>query len=145
MTPGTILTAALNLSPLPAEGGWFRRTYAGDRHSTILFLVADGEFSALHRLTAPEEYSYLAGAPLALLLLDRAGSRTVLLDPQNPRITVPAGSWQGSSSTAGWTLVTTTVTPAFDWSMFELGDRAALQQRWPEAAARIAALTRVQP
>ena len=51
-----------------------------------------------------------------------------------PQLLVPAGSWQGSSSAGPWTLVTTVVTPAFDWSMFErrsISSPAALAGRHP--------------
>lgn len=141
-TAGARLTEALNLSPLPAEGGRFRQTSADEHHSTILFLVADGDFSALHRLTAPEQYYFLAGSPLMMLIIDDAGPRELSLDRTNPGVLVNAGSWQGSSSGGEWTLISTQVTPTFDWAMFELGDRAALQTEYPGIAERITQLTR---
>ena len=143
MNPAARLAADLDLAPLPSEGGWFRRTSDdSDEHSQILFLVGDGEFSALHRLTGAEEYRHLAGAPLRMLLLAETGSREVLLDRTRPSVRVEPGVWQGSSSTGAWTLVTATMSPAFTWEMFELGERVALQHRWPAAADRIAALSR---
>ena len=33
----------LDLTPLPNEGGWFRRTYADEQCSTILYLMAAGD------------------------------------------------------------------------------------------------------
>ncbi|WP_111765995.1 cupin domain-containing protein [Nakamurella deserti] len=142
MSTATRLAADLDLAPLPSEGGWFRRTSGEPDRSVILFLVGDGEFSALHRLTAAEDYRYLAGAPLRLLLLDDTGSREVVLDARRPAHRVEPGVWQGSSSDGDWTLVTTAVSPAFDWEMFELGERVALQHRWPAVAGRIAELSR---
>ena len=142
MTTAHRLAADLDLAPLPEEGGWFRRTSLDADRSTILFLVGAGEFSALHRLSAPEDYRHLAGAPLRLLLLDDTGSREVVIDRARPSYRVNAGAWQGSSSDGDWTLVTTQVSPPFDWAMFELGERVALQHRWPAVADRIAALSR---
>lgn len=143
MNTAARLAADLDLAPLPSEGGWFRRTTGeSDDHSQILFLVGANEFSALHRLTGAEAYRHLAGAPLRMLLLDEAGSREVVLDREHPSYRVEAGVWQGSSSDGDWTLVTATMSPAFTWDMFELGERVALQHRWPAVADRIAALSR---
>ena len=142
MTTAHRLADDLDLAPLPEEGGWFRRTLSDDERSTILFLVGAGEFSALHRLSAPEEYRHLAGAPLRLLVLDDAGSREIVLDASRQSYRVEPGAWQGSSSDGDWTLVTTEMSPPFEWEMFELGERVALQHRWPAVADRIAALSR---
>jgi predicted cupin superfamily sugar epimerase len=141
-TAGDLLTEALDLSPLPDDGGRFRQTFADAHHSTILFLLADGDFSALHRLTAPEQYYFLAGSPLRMLVIDDAGPRELVLDREHPEVLVASGSWQGSSSEGDWTLVSTQVTPAFAWSMFELGDRAELRADYPGASERITQLTR---
>lgn len=148
-TDPAALAAALELEPLPEEGGLYRRTWANGTASAILFLLADGDFSALHRLTADEVYVHQAGAPLDLLLLGPAGEvRRVLLGTdvaagQVPQFAVPAGWWQGSSSVGRWTLVTTVVSPPFEWEQITMADRADLRSEYPEAADRITALTRV--
>ncbi|SHK13906.1 hypothetical protein SAMN05443637_10332 [Pseudonocardia thermophila] len=141
----------LGLEPLPEEGGLFRRTYADAHSSAIYFLLESPDFSALHVLTAAEIYHHYAGAPLAMLLLHPDGSvERPVLGPdlaagQRPQIVVPAGTWQGSRPAGDWSLVGTTTAPPFEWEMFTLGERAALQRRYPQAAADIAALTRVSP
>lgn len=146
-----VLAQALQLEPLPQEGGLFRRTWANDTASAILFLLADGDFSALHRLTADEVYVHQAGAPLDLLLLGPSGEvRSVLMGTdvragQIPQLAVPAGWWQGSSSAGRWTLVTTIVSPPFEWDQITMGERDELVAAYPDAAARIRALTRVDP
>lgn len=145
------LARALDLEPLPHEGGMYRRTWANDTASAILFLLADGDFSAMHRLTADEVYVHQAGAPLDLLLLGPSGEvRRVLMGTdvaagQIPQLAVPAGWWQGSSSAGRWTLVTTIVSPPFEWDQIRMGERADLIAAYPDAAARIRALTRVDP
>lgn len=148
------MAAALGLEPLPGEGGLFRRTYSSGPVTAIHYLVVAPDFSALHRLRSDELYFFHAGAPLRMLILpsgedSRAepGAREQLLGPDplaghQPQLLVPAGRWQGSSSTGGWSLVSTVVAPGFDWADFELGNRSALVALFPVWSASIAALTR---
>ena len=147
MTPAEIV-ALLGLEPLPDEGGMFRRTHVDAHSSVIYYLLSTPDFSALHALSATETYHWYAGSPLRLLLLHPGGGvEEPVLGPdlaagERPQLVVPAGTWQGSTSAGGWTLVGTTTAPPFDWTGFRLGDRADLTSRWPEAAGRIAELTR---
>jgi predicted cupin superfamily sugar epimerase len=148
VSEGERVAALLGLEPLPDEGGLFRRTHIDEHSSAIYYLLLAPDFSALHRLTATETYHWYAGAPLRLLLLDADRRVTEpVLGPdltagQRPQIVVPAGTWQGSSPAGEWSLVGTTTAPPFDWAGFELGERAALTARYPEAADRITGLTR---
>jgi uncharacterized protein len=148
VSEGERVAELLGLEPLPGEGGMFRRTHIDAHSSAIYYLLLAPDFSALHRLSATETYHWYAGAPLRLLLLDADGWVTEpVLGPdltadQRPQIVVPAGTWQGSSPAGEWSLVGTTTAPPFDWAGFELGERAALTARYPEAADRIAGLTR---
>jgi predicted cupin superfamily sugar epimerase len=138
----------LELEPLPEEGGLFRRTSADGHANAIYFLLADGDFSAMHILTSTEVYHFYDGAPLRMLLLHPDGrvEQPVLgrdlAAGERPQLTVPPGVWQGSSSAGEWTLVGTTVSPPFEWDGFRLGSRERLAERYPTAAARIAELTR---
>ncbi len=149
----------LGLVPLPAEGGYWAQTWLDAHGSGIYFLMRPGDFSAMHRLRGPELWHHYAGDPVTLLLLgpdDDAPStdagntveRRVLGDDlkadQRPFAAVAPGVWMGAATTGDWSLVGTTMAPAFDAADFELGDRAALQERYPEAAAEIAALTRLE-
>ncbi len=82
-----------------------------------------------------------------MLILDSPDGREELVGPDPlaghlPQLLVPGGIWQGASSTGGWSLVSTVVAPGFDWSDFELGDRAKLVAGYPNRAERIARLTR---
>ena len=145
---GERLAALLGLEPLPDEGGLFRRTHIDSHSSAIYYMLLAPEFSALHRLAATETYHWYAGAPLRLLLLGPDGAvAEAVLGPdvaagQRPQLVVPAGTWQGSHPDGEWSLVGTTMAPPFDWTGFELGERAALSAGYPAAAERIAALTR---
>ena len=148
VSEGARVAELLGLEPLPGEGGLFRRTHIDEHSSAIYYLLLAPDFSAAHRLSATETYHWYAGAPLRLLLLGVDGRITEpVLGPdlaagQRPQIVVPSGTWQGSSPAGEWSLVGTTTAPPFDWAGFELGELAALTARYPEAADRIAALTR---
>jgi len=162
--------ALLGLRPLEGEGGYFAETYrsghtldaatlggqyGGDRtaKTAIYYLVTPTAFSALHRLAGDEVYHFYLGDPLDLTLLQPDGRvETIRLGPdlragERPQAVAPGGSWQGSALAPGgsWALVGTTMSPGFHIDDFELGDRAALQTEYPEAADLIARLTRPAP
>lgn len=138
----------LGLEPLEHEGGLFRQMHLDQHSSAIYYLLVDPDFSALHALSSVEVYHWYAGAPLQLLLLHPDGRvEEPVLGPdagagQRPQLVVPPGVMQGSSSMGSWSLIGTTMSPPFDWNGFELGEREALQSRFPAARDRIATLTR---
>ena len=139
---------ALGLEPLPFEGGLFKRTFTGTGATAILFMVIGEDFSAMHRLRTDEIYFHHSGAPLRMLLIDPAGQhQELLIGPdvaagQQPQLVVPGDWWQGSSSDGAWSLVSTVVSPGFEWTDFTLGGRAELLALSPAAATRIHQLTR---
>lgn len=149
------LAARYGLEPLPAEGGLFRRTWAGPVDSTgrpagsaiiVLFSAHDGLFSALHRLPIDEVWHFHRGDPLELLLLRPDGTaRVEILGPEHQvQLVVPAGTWMGAQVAPGgdWTLCGTTMAPGFVPSDYEGGDRDQLIARYPAVAGRIRALCR---
>jgi predicted cupin superfamily sugar epimerase len=145
---GFRIAERLGLERLPDEGGLFRRTYSDRAVTAIYYLVAGKDVSAMHRLrTSDELYFHHAGAPLELLLLEGRKVHEITLCPnvlrgQQPQQLVRAGTWQGSRSAAGWTLVSTVVAPGFEWSDFELADSSRLIKKYPDVAEHIRALTR---
>jgi predicted cupin superfamily sugar epimerase len=158
MTPAETLIAALDLRPLPREGGYYRETYRSPRQvvechnksvcTAMYYLLTPDTCSLLHRLPSDEIYHFYSGDPVELLLLDDQGGRRVvlgpsLLDGQVPQLVVPAGTWQGSLlQPGGWhALLGTTMAPGFEFSDWEGGNRAALSARFPEFAGLIARLT----
>ena len=124
----------LDLQPHP-EGGWYRQTWAaanGPRPTgtCIYFLLKAGERSHWHRVDADEIWLYHAGAPLLLRLSETTdGPATpVTLGPdltanQHPQVIVPANAWQAAVSEGGWTLVSCTVSPGFQFEGFELAPK----------------------
>lgn len=152
------LVRDLQLLPHP-EGGYFRETYRaahadaqGRAASTMIyFLLPAGEVSRLHRIDADEGWHHYLGGTLEIFELDEAA-------PGTPRVTrlgkdlgrgevpqhvVPAGRWFGAAPAAGvpYVLVGCTVAPAFEFARFELGERARLLARFPDAADVVTKLT----
>jgi predicted cupin superfamily sugar epimerase len=122
----------LGLAPHP-EGGWYRETWrdvpsgkdARGAATAILFLLAEGEESAWHRVDAAELWLWQAGAPLILDIADGSGRRSVRLGPQMDKDEqlqgiVPAHAWQAARPTGRWSLVSCVVAPAFRFDGFEL-------------------------
>jgi len=151
------IAARYGLTPLPVEGGLFRRTWAGPADADgrpagsaiiALFSVEDDLFSAMHRLPIDEVWHFYRGDPLELLLLDPSGdARVEVLGPgedEHVQLTVAAGTWMGARVAAGgrWALCGTTMAPGFVPADYEGGDAEELSARYPEVAERIRALCR---
>lgn len=155
------IKSLLQLVPHPAEGGFFRRTYAsalqveaaqGARPAgtAIYYLLEENAFSEMHMLASDEIFHFYLGDPLEMLQLYPDGRSAVFaLGPhlavgQHVQLQVPAGVWQGMRLTGGGTvaLVGCTVTPGFDYADYRSGECAELISKWPHQAKRIRALTR---
>lgn len=146
MTSAQDVRDALNLVALPEEGGWWAQTHLDSESSAIYYLLEAGEHSKLHRLHSREIYHYHAGAPLDLLVIHSDGEPVRNLvggdisAGQRPQFVVPAGSWQGSTSTGDWTLVGTTMAPPFVKAGCEFATRnqmAVLAGSYPGLAGRL--------
>ena len=134
----------LRMEPHP-EGGYYKKIYQnpitidnaflppgfeGSRKlsSTIYFLLKAGQVSQLHRLNSDEVWFFHYGSPLEMHLIDEGGSHTVNilgLNPEkgeSPQLLVPAdmifGARPGDQN--GFTLVSTMVSPGFEFRDFEL-------------------------
>jgi predicted cupin superfamily sugar epimerase len=159
------LIAALDLRPLPREGGYYRETYrsadvlpagtlarfgaARSAATAIYYLLTPETASALHRLPTDEVFHYYRGGPVQMLQLPPGGpGRVITLGPdleagQQPQVVVPRGVWQGSWLAGGsaFALLGTTMAPGFEFTDYEAGDRAALSLEYPEFADLIERLT----
>ncbi|TAL32447.1 MAG: cupin domain-containing protein [Spirochaetes bacterium] len=159
------IISLLKLKPHP-EGGFFSETYrsgesipgaslpsrySGERaHSTAIYYLLAGENrSAMHRVRSDEIFHHYLGDPVEMLHLFPDGSgRIVILGPDlpggmAPQVLIPHDSWQGARLVPGgaFALMGATVSPGFDFSDFELGERGALTARYPEFRDLITALT----
>ena len=139
------------LKPHP-EGGWYRETYRAARTlrgtersvcTAILYLLAAGQRSRLHRIDADELWHFYRGDPLNVIeLVAGAPARVHVLSADSPQILVPARSWFGALPAPGsrWTLAGCTVSPGFEFSTFELGETEALLAGFPLSREAILAL-----
>lgn len=139
---------ALNLQPLPVEGGMYRETYVAKNNSdgkpisTAIYYLLTGEaFSHMHRLPTDEVYHFYLGDGVELLeLLPDGGVKTTVLgndltNGEQPQYVVPAGVWQGSRLVKGgsFALLGTTMAPGYIDSDYEHGERSQLCREYPQA------------
>lgn len=156
---------------IPQEGAWFSLLWVSEDRlaegalpgryagkggraagNAIMALVTRRDFSAMHRLSTVETWHFYGGDAAELLLLHPDGrAETVAFGPdplagQRPQVTVPAGVWMGArparDDAEAYSFFGCTLAPAFDYGDYEHGYRSELQAGWPEAAERIAGLTR---
>lgn len=122
----------LQLQPHP-EGGFYRQTWIADAPdgerpagTAIYFLLRDGGASHWHKVDASEIWLWHAGAPLILSVSETdEGPATDMtlsgdLSIGLPQGVVPKDWWQAARTTGDWTLVSCTVSPAFQFEGFEL-------------------------
>lgn len=122
----------LQLQPHP-EGGFYRQTWIADAPdgerpagTAIYFLLRDGGASHWHKVDASEIWLWHAGAPLILSVSETdEGPATDMtlsgdLSIGLPQGVVPKDWWQAARTTGDWTLVSCTVSPAFQFAGFEL-------------------------
>ncbi len=131
------------------EGGFYRETFRSSS-TEIYFLLPAGEFSAFHRLRGSDEiWHHYAGDPVELDTIDRDGvHRVTILGPdiergERPQVIIPAGTLQAAAVRGQrFALCGCTVTPAFEFSDFELPGRDALLAAFPRLEAVIRRRTR---
>lgn len=134
----------LGLVPHP-EGGWYRETWRdlpadGGRGvgSAIYFLLQEGERSHWHRVDAAEVWHHYAGGRLELAIVEDDDHQLLTLGAHlrsgdeacEPQAVVPARAWQAARPLEGWVLVGCTVSPAFDFSGFELAEEGWAPEGW---------------
>lgn len=145
------LVERYGLEPHP-EGGYYTETYrAGETVETprgpraastaILFLLAGGNKSHLHRIRSDEVWHFYEGGPLLIYELGPDGVEITRLGQDNPQHVVPAGTWFGARPAPGTrhSLVGCTVAPGFDFADFELAKADALleQADWSREAVDV--------
>ena len=157
---------ALDLEPLPEEGGWYREVYRAAESipadalparfdgprcfaTQIYYLLPGDDISAFHRVRQDETWHFYEGDPLTLHTLDAEGTyarqRLGRAFPDaHFQLTVPAGVLFAATVEApgAFALVGCTVAPGFEFADFEAPPRADLLAQYPEHAAVIRRLTR---
>lgn len=160
------IKSLLNLTLHPEEGGYYVETYRSneriptealpDRYdgprsfaTAIYYLLTPDAFSAMHRLSTDEIFHFYVGDPVEMLQLSPDGSGKILiLGPEilkgmSPQVIVPRGVWQGSRLCPGgrFALLGTTMSPGFEFSDYESGQRDVLVASYPDFRDLIVALT----
>lgn len=144
------LIETLQLMPHP-EGGWYRETYRSEETMTtkngakrnvctaIYFLLEGKDKSHFHRIESDETWFFQSGEALEIVMIEGGELRTVLLGNnlskgEMPQFTVPARTWFAAKikSGTGYSLVSCTVVPGFDFLDFELAEREKLSNEFSE-------------
>lgn len=117
----------------------------------IYFLICPGNVSRLHRIQSDEMWHFYLGGPMTVVELDNShpdGYKATVIGQditkgQVVQYVVKAGVWFGSYPNEGtlFSFVGCSVAPGFDFSDFELADRAELLTDFPKAATIIEKLT----
>lgn len=128
------LIDTLLLAPHP-EGGWYRQIFKSDERvtrlsdgversafSTIYFLLAEGTYSAWHRVLSDEAWCFFEGDPIEVLTrADPADAPQVMRLHADQRVhVVRAREWQAARTLGAYTLVGCSVGPGFEFDDFEM-------------------------
>lgn len=139
------------------EGGYFKESFLSvdevrsDKKlwSSIYFLLKTGEVSNFHRLKSDELWYYHDGEALTIYMISPEGELITsqlgnnIEKGERPQVLVPKGYIFGSAmNNDGYALVGCMVSPAFEYSDFELFDREYLLNLYPEHKDIIIKLTR---
>lgn len=154
MTPAETVDQLIERLDLAAhpEGGWFRETWRsnltvptpfGDRPAgtSILYLLAAGQVSRMHRLNQDEVWHYHAGPGLDLHLFTEGYGHRRLAHDEAAQMVVPAGAWMAAEVGRGWALVGCTCSPGFHFDDLEFAERHRLLASYPDHGAVIERLT----
>ena len=111
------------------EGGYYKRTYAAENNSfsSIIFLLAEGNFSAFHKIKSDEQWNWYDGDAIVIHEIDADGNytKTILSNDDanfNFQYVVKGGNWFASECIGenGYALCGCTVIPAFSFDDFIL-------------------------
>ena len=139
---------ALGLVPLPTEGGHLRQTWLDERCCAIYYLMAQPDFSGLHKLDFLEIWVHHSGAPARMLLIDPDGTVTEpvlgsdLEAGEVPQVIVPPGVWMAAEPLGAWSLLSTFMAPPYREDIVTFAHWADVASRHPEHAERIRRLCR---
>jgi len=139
----------LQLVPHP-EGGFFRETYRSSEtlitsggktrnvSTAIYYLLENEDKSHFHRIQSDEIWHFHQKDPLEIFIIEQ-GKLIVktlgnnLAQGEVPQVVVPAGRWFAArvKNASGYSLVSCTVAPGFDFTDFELAKKENLLSQFP--------------
>jgi len=146
----TYYIQSLSLLPHP-EGGYYREVFRSKAEvnridsaevkqacTSIYYLLENEDFSGFHRIASDEIWYFHKGQPLIIHVIEKDGSLASLeLSDEgtgNFSLVVPAGLWFAAELKVnkGFALVSCAVAPGFDFSEFEMAERADLVPQYPQ-------------
>lgn len=132
------------------EGGFYSETYRStesivtdsgkvrNTSTAIYYLLENEDKSHFHRIQSDELWFFHQGQPLEINVIIGTQFKIILLGNdiekgEVPQAIIPANSWFASSikNASGFSLVSCTVAPGFDFEDFELASRENLIQEYP--------------
>jgi len=148
------------------EGGYFKeiyrseesihqnalpKRYLGARNIStfIYFMLTENDISAFHRIKSDEIWHHYMGDDVELLLINASGELERHLLGKGlkqgalPQVVIPKDHWFAGRVVPGgsYCLMGCTVAPGFDFEDFELADRAALTQEFPDLEETVVEFT----
>ncbi len=148
----------LQLLPHP-EGGYYRETYRSTETLTtsegksrnistaIYYLLENDDKSHFHRIRSDEIWHFHQKDPLEIFMINQEelvvktlGNNFAL--GEVPQVVVPAGRWFAArvKNSSGYSLVSCTVAPGFDFTDFELATKENLIREFPHLKEIIEAI-----
>jgi predicted cupin superfamily sugar epimerase len=143
------------------EGGFYKETYRSscsieteqntirNISTAIYFLLENDNISLFHRIQSDELWFFHQGEPLEIVFIKEGVLNTIILgnsfeNGEMPQATIPANTWFASSvkHLKGYSLVSCTVAPGFDFADFELASRDTLLKEFPNLKETIRKFTK---
>jgi len=143
------------------EGGFYKETYRSEQtietgrneirnvSTAIYFLLENDNRSLFHRIQSDELWFFHQGEALEIVLIKDGILNTIIFgnrldEGEVLQATIPANTWfaSGVKNTNGYSLVSCTVAPGFDFADFELAKRENLIQEYPDLKETILKFTK---
>lgn len=154
------LIKQLHLQPHP-EGGYYKETYRCKEQMTtaentnrnvstaIYYLLEEKNQSHFHRIKSDELWFFHQGETVEIILIKNETLHTLLLGNdvakgEMPQAVIEAGCWFAAriKNRKGYSLMSCTVAPGFDFADFELAKREELSAEYPTYREVIEELTK---
>ena len=133
------LITKYELKPHP-EGGYFRETYRSEFSTGIFYLLEKGDKSCLHKITSDEMWHFYGGDSIVIVEITVEGElKETLMNKDQVQYVVLANTWFGAYLPAGsnFALMGCTVSPAFHFKNFTIGNKEELLLLYPKASSMI--------
>ena len=157
---GKEIVERLGLQEHP-EGGFYKETYRSNQtietdknvyrniSTAIYFLLENENKSLFHRIKSDELWFFHQGEALEIVFIKEGILNTIILgnNLENGEViqaTIPANTWFASrvKNLKGYSLVSCTVAPGFDFADFELAKREDLINEFPNLKETIEKFTK---